>query len=182
MRPVATVSGAEAAAAADSVGCVAAASRECAGMQLVALRCNGLRYAATDAAVWAQQEGDISGKRPKRECTCSRTCPSGSLYGKRAAEWPCCAAAAMSAPSLLVRIADRIEPRLGIPGAACPARAEHTTLSSGRSDSARRVRRLRARAQRRPLRGNKRLQGEGATSPTRTCAGSGAVVFQGEPN
>ena len=100
MRPVAAVSGAEAAAAADSVGCVAAASRECAGMQLVALRCNGLRYAATDAAVWAQQEGDISGKRPKRECTCSRTCPSGSLYGKRAAEWPCCAAAAMSAPSL----------------------------------------------------------------------------------
>jgi hypothetical protein len=42
LRPVAAVSGAQAAAAADGVGVAAAASRGCAGMQQLGLRCNGL--------------------------------------------------------------------------------------------------------------------------------------------
>ena len=43
LRPVAAVRGAEAAAAADGVGCVAAAFSDCAAMQQVVRRCNGLR-------------------------------------------------------------------------------------------------------------------------------------------
>jgi hypothetical protein len=61
LRPVAAVSGAEAAAAADGAGCVAAASRDCAGMQQVAMRCNGLRCAATDAAACNCRRSDAAG-------------------------------------------------------------------------------------------------------------------------
>jgi len=61
LRPVAAVSSAEAAAAADGVGCVAAASRGCAGMRQAALRCNGWRRAATDGAAFDCRWSDAAG-------------------------------------------------------------------------------------------------------------------------
>ncbi len=50
LRPVAAVSGAEAAAAADCVGFIAAAISDCAALQQVVRRCNGSRCDATGNA------------------------------------------------------------------------------------------------------------------------------------
>jgi hypothetical protein len=86
LRPVAAVSGAEAAAAADGVGCVAAAISDCTGMQQVALRCNGLRCAATDTAACNCRWSDAAGGallQAALRCNQFRFCPVGE-HSRRA--------------------------------------------------------------------------------------------------
>jgi len=82
LRPVAAVSGAEAAAAAVGAGCVAAASRDCAGMQQLALRCNRLRCDAPGGAVLQQIALRCSGWCNRQRCDATRSaCPVGPTLG-----------------------------------------------------------------------------------------------------
>ena len=89
LRPVAAVSGAEAAAAADGVDVAAAASRDCAGMQQLGLRCNGLRCAATDCAALQRMplrataggamQRAVHRCRLRCDATSARVCVPGSV-------------------------------------------------------------------------------------------------------
>ena len=122
LRPVVAVSGAEAAAAADGVGCVAGSYQRLscvttggASLQPIALRCNRQSGDPTGRAVlrWQRHAGVCAyacgraqaGRRPALVGTgLSGNAPEWDVPNKpereRASERPCCAVAAMRAPSV----------------------------------------------------------------------------------